>query len=107
MEERIFVKELMNHPGLSGISVAQCRVETGVTTQLHSLNIDEIYIIREGVGWMEKNRSPPYEVKAGDCIYIESGTPQRITNSGASDLVFDTICQPRFTPENYTSLEPQ
>ena len=33
------------------------------------------------------------------------GSDQRITNTGAADLVFDCLCSPRFLQECYTSLE--
>ena len=39
-------------------------------------------------------------------MLIPAGVPQRITNSDASDLVFDCICTPRFMPAAYLDLEP-
>jgi len=107
ISERIFVRETMNHPELAAVSLAQCRVPVGVTTQLHSLSIDEIYIIRSGSGMMEKNGGSPYAVSPGDCIYIPAGAAQRIRNSGDTDLIFDTLCMPRFDFGAYTDLESQ
>jgi mannose-6-phosphate isomerase-like protein (cupin superfamily) len=43
-------------------------------------------------------------VDPGDRILIPPGTPQRITNTGARDLVFDCLCTPRFVPEAYVAL---
>jgi len=44
-------------------------------------------------------------MQAGDCVRIEPGQSQRITNTGAVDVIFKSICRPRFTPETYTNME--
>ena len=54
ISERLFVRELLNHPDVKAASLARCRVPKGVTTERHSLDIDEIYIIEQGTGLMEK-----------------------------------------------------
>jgi mannose-6-phosphate isomerase-like protein (cupin superfamily) len=38
-------------------------------------------------------------------VLIPAACPQRITNTGAGDLVFLAICTPRFTYEAYEELE--
>jgi len=104
--ERIYVRELMNAPEEPELSLALCRVPVGVTTQLHSLSVLEWYIVRIGSGVMEiDGREIP--MQAGDCVRIEPGQSQRITNTGESDLIFKSICRPRFTPEAYTNLESE
>ena len=104
-EERIFVQEALNHPGLPEVSLATCRVQAGVTTQLHALSVSETYVIRRGAGKMEKDGTAPFDVRPGDCVHIPAGVAQRITNNGDTDLIFDVICTPRFEPECYTALE--
>ena len=102
--ERCFIRELLNHPGEAGLSIAQARVEPGITTVWHALAGTEVYYILSGRGRAEvAERS--YAVAAGDLIYIRAGEAQRITNQGSTDLLFLAICSPRFTPENYTELE--
>lgn len=105
IEERIFVQEAMNHPGLPEVSLATCRVPAGVTTQLHALSVNETYVIRRGAGKMEKDGAAPFDVGPGDCVHIPAGVAQRISNSGDDDLIFDVICTPRFESKCYTALE--
>ena len=104
LSERIYVCELMNSPDEPELSLAQCRVPVGVTTQLHSLSILEWYIIKSGTGLMEIDRQK-IPMQAGDCVRIDAGQSQRITNTGDCDLIFQSICRPRFTPGSYTNLE--
>jgi len=105
IEERLFVREILNHPDLPDVSLAVCRVPIGVSTQLHSLSVDETYLIKSGIGEMEKGLGEPYKVEAGDCIHIPAGVAQKITNMSDSDLIFEVICTPRFKTSCYTSLE--
>jgi len=105
--ERCYILELLNDPEVPQVSLARCRVEFGVTTQLHSLGVAEIYVILEGKGRMEVNGAPGFEVKAGDSVSIATGESQRITNTGSGDLVFKCICMPRFYPECYQPLEDE
>ncbi|MBL4853052.1 MAG: cupin domain-containing protein [Robiginitomaculum sp.] len=102
--ERIYVREIMNALEEPELSLAMCRVPVGVTTQLHSLSVLEWYIIKSGTGVMEiDGREIP--MQAGDCVRIEPGQSQRITNTDERDLMFKSICRPRFTPDTYTNLE--
>jgi mannose-6-phosphate isomerase-like protein (cupin superfamily) len=88
------------------VSIARVRVEPGVTTVLHRLKgVDECYLITEGTGNVEIGDLPSRTVKPGDVAVIPAGTPQRISNTGKTDLVFFCICAPRFTPECYEDLE--
>jgi mannose-6-phosphate isomerase-like protein (cupin superfamily) len=48
---------------------------------------------------------PAVRVGPLDIVTIAPGAPQRITNSGAQDLVFLCICTPRFELRNYLDLE--
>lgn len=105
-EERCFITELLNHEVSPELSIARARVKPGVTTAWHKLpGTTERYVIESGNGRMEVEGLSAHDVSAGDVIIIPAGTPQRITNTGAEDLVFFAICTPRFIPENYIGLE--
>lgn len=103
--ERCFIAELINSPEIPDFSLANTRVEQGVTTELHRLDVREWYLIVEGRGLMELGETPAYEVGPGDTVSIPSGMSQRIRNIGEGDLNFQCICMPRFTPASYEPLE--
>lgn len=103
-KERCFIRELLNSPSEPGLSIAQARVEPGITTVWHSLTGTEVYYILSGVGIAEV-AGEQYPVRCGELIHISAGEAQRITNTGSSDLLFLAICAPRFVPENYTDVE--
>ena len=102
--ERCFISELLNHSSRPEISLARARVEPGVVTELHTLDVEETYVIEAGRGMMELD-GERFPVVAGDSVLIPAGTPQRIENVGTVDLVFLCLCRPRFQPEGYTGLE--
>lgn len=103
-DERCFITELLGHPSQPDVSLARARVLPGVTTQLHALDVEEIYVIETGSGVMEVN-GDRFRVAPGDSVLIPVGMPQRIENDGTGDLVFLCLCRPRFHPEGYTNLE--
>ena len=103
--ERCFVTELINDAAWPELSLARCRVEPGITTELHVLSLHEFYVIESGQGLMQVGDEVPFEVAPGATVTIPQQTPQRITNTGKEDLVFLCVCAPRFTPENYTPAE--
>jgi mannose-6-phosphate isomerase-like protein (cupin superfamily) len=103
--ERCFITELLNDPADPEVSLARCRVESGVTTELHKLRVSERYIIIEGQGLMRLGADQAFAVKVGDTVHIGADQPQQITNTGQTDLVFLCICSPRFTTECYYPLE--
>ncbi len=103
--ERCFIRELTNTADISEFSLAVARVEPGVTTELHSLDVDEWYILRVGRGTIEVGDDDPAVVGPGDIVAIPAGTPQRIRNDGDEDLVFLCLCLPRFRAEGYQALE--
>lgn len=102
--ERCFITELLGHSSQPDISLARARVLPGVTTQLHALDVEEIYVIETGSGIMEVS-GDRFRVGPGDSVLIPLGMPQRIENDGADDLVFLCLCRPRFHPEGYANLE--
>lgn len=104
--ERCYILELLNHDAVPQTSLARCRVEPGVTTELHRLSVDEWYVIHAGHGRMEVGGDAPFAVAPGDSVAIAAGVSQRVMNSGSEDLVFHCICVPRFTPGCYEALEP-
>ena len=103
--ERCYITELINDPQWSEVSLARCRVEPGVTTQLHELSVHEVYVIEEGNGRMSVGNSAPFTIGPGDTVTISKHVPQRVQNTGDGDLVFLCVCTPRFSPKCYTSLE--
>ena len=102
--ERCFIRERLNDARVPEVSVAECRVAPGVTTELHRLSVDEWYLIVEGQGLVEVGGAPA-AVGPGDAVVIPRGISQRIRNSGDADLRFECVCMPRFTPECYEGLE--
>jgi mannose-6-phosphate isomerase-like protein (cupin superfamily) len=103
--ERCMILETWNTPDDRDVSVARARVAPGTTTQLHSVNVDERYLVISGRGIARVGDLDAEEVGPGDVVAIPSGVPQQITNEGDSDLVFYCVCSPRFSPDGYTSLE--
>lgn len=103
--ERVHVTELLNDPAAPDVSLARCRVEPGVTTELHRLAVAEWYVLEQGEGLMEVGGGEPFAVGPGDVVAIPAGTSQRITNTGDRDLVLQCVCLPRFTEDAYTPLE--
>ena len=103
--ERCFIRELINHESIPEYSLAESRVEPGVTTQLHSLTVREWYVIMQGTGLMEIDGGPEFGVGPGDSFEIPAGVSQRITNTGDSDLLLQCVCLPRFTMDSYESVE--
>jgi mannose-6-phosphate isomerase-like protein (cupin superfamily) len=103
--ERCYIRELVNHESIPEYSLAESRVEPGVTTQLHSLNVREWYVIMQGTGLMEIDGGPQFAVGPGDSYEIPAGISQRITNTGDTDILLQCVCIPRFTMDCYKSLE--
>ena len=105
-EEGCFIRELHNTEDDPLVSVARARVRPGETTRWHQLNrIRERYLIEEGEGLAEIGEEAPLLVGPGDTVQIPPDTRQRISNTGATDLIFLAVCTPRFIPEAYTDLE--
>jgi len=99
------IVEVSNSPDDPRLSIARARVEPGVTTQWHRLaGVAERYVILEGSGRAEIGDRPPEDVHPGDVVLIPPMCRQRITNTGATDLIFLAICTPRFTHDCYESL---
>lgn len=106
-EERCHLFESWNDSSDPALSVARARVEPGVTTALHSLEVDERYVILSGRGRVEVEGLAPTDVEGGDVVVIPAGRAQRIHNHGESDLLFLCLCTPRFLPEHYRDLEDE
>ena len=79
--ERCFIAEIWNDESDAAVSVARARVAPGVTTELHSLDVDERYVIAAGRGVVEVG-DLTRAVEPGDVVVIPAGVPQRITNEG-------------------------
>ncbi|NIL93811.1 MAG: cupin domain-containing protein [Woeseiaceae bacterium] len=104
--ERCHILELSNTANDEAMSIARARVEPGVATAFHKvIGTAERYLILSGEGVVEVAGQAPTKVDRGDVVLIPPGAEQRITNTGATDLVFLALCTPRFRPENYVSNE--
>ena len=103
--ERCYIREIVNTQMIPEYSLAEARVEPGVTTELHTLTVNEWYIMLRGNGVVEIGNAEGRNVGPGDVVTIPAGVAQRICNSGDEDLVFQCMCLPRFTPDGYESLE--
>lgn len=105
--ERCHISECWNSPDDDAASIARARVEPGISTRLHRLkDTTERYLILAGEGRVEIGDLPAETIGPGDVVVIPPGTPQRIENTGGSDLVFLAICTPRFTPDAYEDIDP-
>jgi NAD(P)-dependent dehydrogenase (short-subunit alcohol dehydrogenase family)/mannose-6-phosphate isomerase-like protein (cupin superfamily) len=102
--EHIRVKELCNSDLHPDISCCFVRVDPGVTTALHWLEVNETQCVISGKGRIELGGRAA-DVGPGWEIRIPRGTPQRITNIGPFDLVLSCICEPRFTESRYHTLQ--
>ncbi|OED36068.1 hypothetical protein AB833_28710 [Chromatiales bacterium (ex Bugula neritina AB1)] len=104
--ERCHIVELLNTPEFAELSVARCRVAPGITTELHSLkDTDEVYVVLNGSGLMADGSHPGRLIKAMDCVHIPANHPQKVTNTGSTDLIFLAICSGRFKPDCYVPHE--
>ena len=105
-DEKCFINELSNTADEPDSSIAQARVEPGITTRWHRLkDISERYCIISGRGRIEVGNHPPQNVNTGDIVLIPPMCRQRITNTGSDDLIFLAICTPRFLNEAYEDIE--
>ncbi len=103
--EGCYISKLSNTTDDPAVSIAQARVEPGITTAWHRLkNTIERYVILSGTGLAEIGDAAPRSVNAGDVVHIAAMQRQRISNVGNDDLIFLAICTPRFLPENYQEL---
>lgn len=103
-KEGCFIEEWSNDEQHPDCSIAQARVEAGVTTNLHKLkNTTERYIVLQGSGRVTVGEKQ-WHVTAKDVVVIPADTPQSIQNLEQNDLVFLAVCHPRFEPENYIDL---
>lgn len=103
--EGCYITELSNIPADPAVSIARARVAPGTTTRWHRLHdITERYLVLEGEGRVEVGDGLRETVGPGDTVHIPPLVRQRITNTGATDLVFLAICTPRFVAEAYEAL---
>lgn len=106
-DEGCYIIEYSNSDSDPEVSVARALVKPGKTTRWHRLiDTTERYVLIEGKGIVEIGDVPATELGPGDTVIIPPGCPQRITNSGTTDLVFLAICSPRFVPGCYEDIEP-
>lgn len=104
--EGCFINELSNSANDPEVSIARARVKPGVTTRWHRLmGTTERYYVMEGQGLIQVDDLPAAAVHPGDVVLIPPLCRQRITNTGAQDLIFLAICTPRFSPAVYQDID--
>ncbi len=105
-EEGCFILELSNSAQDPQLSIARARVKSGVSTRLHRLSeLVERYVILSGVGVVEIADLPAQQISAGAVVIIPLNCAQKITNTGAVDLIFLALCTPRFQTQFYENVE--
>lgn len=105
-EEGCYILELSNSAQDPQLSIARARVKSGMSTRLHRLNtLVERYVILTGTGNVEVGDLPVQAVSAGNVVIIPPNCLQKITNTGADDLVFLALCTPRFEKQFYEDME--
>lgn len=96
------IRELLAHRNsvIRNQSLAEARVEPGLTTDAHyHPKTEEIYYVLSGVGRMrigEEHRN----VIPGDAIAIPPGAVHQITNTGNQPLIFLCCCAPGYEHED-------
>jgi len=101
-DEGCYILESWNDPADPSLSIARARVRPGVSTRMHWLVATcERYLIISGTGRVQIADLPEAPVAAGDVVVIPPDAHQRITNTGADDLIFYALCTPRFTQTVY------
>ena len=107
-DEGCHIRELSNTTDDPEVSIAEARVEPGGITRWHRLSgVTERYVILAGAGIVEIGGLAATAVGPGDVVLIPPGCPQRIANTGATDLRFLAICSPRFRFECYEDIDAQ
>ena len=108
INEGCHIRELSNTPDDPEVSIAEARVEPGGITRWHRLSgVTERYVILAGAGIVEIGGLAATAVGPGDVVLIPPGCPQRIANTGATDLRFLAICSPRFSPGCYEDIDAE
>ena len=102
--ERCAILEAWNTDLDPAVSIARARVAPGVTTELHTVDVDERYVIVGGAGEVRIDGLASERVAAGDVVVIPAGTAQQVANVLDEDLVFYCICSPRFRRDAYHAV---
>src|ERR1700749_511321 len=87
------------------LSLAEATVAPGAATieHLHRRS-EEPYLVTAGAGVLRVG-GEERAVTAGDCVAIPPGTPPRLRNDGAVDLVVVCACSPPYSHEDTVLLE--
>lgn len=104
--ERCSIVELLNDGSFPAFSIARCRVEPGVTTELHALTgTHEVYVLLQGKAQMSDGRTSSETLEPMDCVLIPAGHPQQVSNIGTEDLIFLAVCNERFQQDAYVVVD--
>lgn len=96
------VRELM-HPSRHdnrAQSLAEAIVPVGGETALHRhCASEELYHVTGGVGLMTLG-AETFEIRRGDTVCIDPGTPHRVRNTGSEPLVILCACAPAYSHDD-------
>ena len=73
--------------GSSGLSLGFAEIAPGGDLTLHYHSPDEIYVVTDGIGILNKSDKLE-EIKKGDVVYIEGNTKHGLKNNGKETLKF-------------------
>lgn len=106
-KDQSIIRELM-HPDRHSVakqSLAEARVPVGTQTLLHKhIETEELYFITAGQGEMTLG-DELFTVQTGDTVCIAPGTPHRIRNTGAEELVILCCSAPAYSHQDTELLE--
>ena len=86
--------------GSSGLSLGFAEIEPGGDLILHYHSPDEIYVVTDGVGTLNKSGELE-EIKKGDVVYIKGDAKHALKNNGKEILKFYWI----FPTDSFSDVE--
>lgn len=106
-DERCHILEYYNTSKDRSQSIARARVTPGVTTAWHRLtSTSETILVLSGMGVLDLyDETKRIELVKNSVVKIPKDCPQRVTNTGDTDLIFLCFCTPAFSDETYEDLE--
>lgn len=91
--------------GAAQLTTTLVDLEPGGRQQIHSHEPEQIYFLIEGRGVMTVGGEEA-EVGAGECIFVPSGEPHGLRNTGPGRLRYFSAAAPSFSSEELEKLWP-
>ena len=89
-----------NYTKSSGLSLGFAEIDPGGDLILHYHSPDEIYVVTDGVGTLNKSGELE-EIKKGDVVYIKGDAKHALKNNGKETLKFYWI----FPTDSFSDVE--